>query len=230
MYAKLYVHVKKICRSVVSHDPTTFAQTAILLLLAGFACLEFSIGGHCNCSESDDVCRYQSPGWGRGSSQDQWGAQYVGCNISLADNDGRDAWWQLQCQVLDDKDEPVDNSQQGWSTCKQGGFNGPRVVAVLERVQTGFLGQTLSSFGITGLYITFVFGIGRFLRLAATNSRMRIMYEDLPTTKRLIALCQDIYIARAQGELALEEELYWALINIYRSPAVLFELTKKKEV
>lgn len=172
--------------------------------------------------------RYQSPGWGR--SQEQWNAQFVGCNISLADTDQGDAWWQLHCQVLDDQDEPVDNSQQGWSTCRQGGFNGPRVVAVLERVQTGFLGQTLSSFGITGLYITFVFGIGRFLRLAATNSRMRIMYEDLPTTKRLIALCQDIYIARAQGELALEEELYWALINIYRSPAVLFELTKKKEV
>lgn len=38
---------------------------------------------------------------------------------------------------------------------------------------------------------------------------------------------QDIYIARAEGELALEEELYWALINIYRVPSVLFDLTKK---
>ena len=178
-----------------------------------------------------NACRYQSPGWGRGSGQEeQWSNQNVGCDISLADSTRNDVWWQLQCQVLDDDDQPVDNSQKGWATCNQGSFYGPRLVAVLERVQTGFLGQTLSSFGITGLYITFVFGIGRFLRLAATNIRMRIMYEDLPTTKRLIALCQDIYIARAQGELALEEELYWALINIYRSPAVMFELTKKKEV
>lgn len=38
---------------------------------------------------------------------------------------------------------------------------------------------------------------------------------------------QDIYIARAEGELALEEELYWALISIYRSPAVMFELTAR---
>lgn len=173
--------------------------------------------------------RYQSPGWGKSNVQEQWQDQFVGCNISLAASSSQAAWWQLQCQVLDDHDEPVDNSLKGWATCGKGHFNGPRLVAVLERVQTGFLGQTLSSFGITGLYITFVFGFGRFLRLAATNSRMRIMYEDLPTTKRLIALCQDIYIARAQGELALEEELYWALINIYRSPAVMFELTKKKE-
>jgi hypothetical protein len=60
-----------------------------------------------------------------------------------------------------------------------------------------------------------------------TNIRMRIPYEDLPYTRRLVALCQDIYIARAEGLLALEEELYWALINVYRLPNVLFELTKK---
>ena len=27
---------------------------------------------------------------------------------------------------------------------------------------------------------------------------------------------QDIYIARAEGELALEEELWWALVSVYR--------------
>lgn len=62
---------------------------------------------------------------------------------------------------------------------------------MLGRVQTGFLEQTVSSFGITGLYITFVFGVGRFLRLATIHSHMRIMYAHLPTTKRLNALCQD---------------------------------------
>lgn len=67
---------------------------------------------------------------------------------------------------------------------------GARVVAVLERVQGGIIGQTLSSFGITGLYITFVFGAARVLRLATQNNRMRIPYEDLPTTRRLTALCQ----------------------------------------
>ena len=55
------------------------------------------------------------------------------------------------------------------------------------------------------------------------------MYEDLPNTKRLVALCEDIYIARAEGELLLEGELYFAMISIYRSPQVLFELTKKKD-
>ncbi len=37
-------------------------------------------------------------------------------------------------------------------------MGGPFLVAVLERVQSGLLGATLSSMGITGLYITFVYG------------------------------------------------------------------------
>lgn len=61
---------------------------------------------------------------------------------------------------------------------------------VLERVQGGLIGQTLSSFGILGLYITVVLAIGRFLRLTTHNMRMRIQFEDLPTTKRLVTLCQ----------------------------------------
>ena len=64
------------------------------------------------------------------------------------------------------------------------------MVAVLERVQGGLIGQTLSSFGIIGLYITVVLAIGRFLRFSTRNMRMRIQYEDLPTTKRLVTMCQ----------------------------------------
>ena len=81
-------------------------------------------------------------------------------------------------------------------TCLECTLHTSRVVALLERVQGGIIGQTLSSFGITGLYITFVFGIGRFLRFSTQHARMRIPFEDLPTTKRLIALCQ-VYALRA---------------------------------
>ena len=42
-------------------------------------------------------------------------------------------------------------------------------------------------------------------------------------------VAQDIYIARAEQELMLEEELYWALINIYRRPELLYELTQREK-
>ncbi|GIL59356.1 hypothetical protein Vafri_14239 [Volvox africanus] len=108
------------------------------------------------------------------------------------------------------------------------GLTGPPLVAVVEPVQSGLLGATLSRFGITGLYVTFVFAIGRFLRLSVSSLRLRIPTEDLPSTRRLVALCQDIYVARAEGELVLEEQLFRALINVYRSPELLFELSRKK--
>lgn len=44
-------------------------------------------------------------------------------------------------------------------------LQGPLAIAVLEPVQAGLLGTTLSHFGITGLYLTFVLALGRFLRL-----------------------------------------------------------------
>lgn len=103
----------------------------------------------------------------------------------------------------------------------------PMVVAAVERVQTGFIGETLSSMGITGLYVTLVFGLGRFLRMGLTNIRMRIPYQDLPSVDRLTTLCNDIAVAREERELLLEEHLFYSLLNIYRSPAVLFEVTKK---
>ena len=142
-----------------------------------------------------------------------------------------------------------------------GGGGGPRIVAVLDRVQAGVLGATLSSFGITGLYFTFVLGAvsffsffaaarekkkkkrgkthqekpienpkktkkqARFVRLATRNQKSRILFEDLPDTSRLSLLVSDIQTARAAGELALEEELFFSLLNIYRRPDVLFELT-----
>ncbi len=43
---------------------------------------------------------------------------------------------------------------------------------------------------------------------------------------RLVAICEDIYAARAAGELELEEGLFWTLIKIYRAPYILMEYTK----
>ncbi|KAK7829755.1 piezo-type mechanosensitive ion channel like protein [Quercus suber] len=90
----------------------------------------------------------------------------------------------------------------------------------------GIIGDTLSKFSIWGLYITFVLAVGRFIRLQCSDLRMRIPYENLPSCDRLIAICEDIYAARAEGELGVEEVLYWTLVKIYRSPHMLLEYTK----
>ncbi|KAJ4842517.1 hypothetical protein Tsubulata_034651 [Turnera subulata] len=105
-------------------------------------------------------------------------------------------------------------------------MNGPMAIIVSEETPQGILGETLSKFSIWGLYITFVLAVGRFIRLQCSDLRMRIPYENLPSCDRLLAICEDIYAARAEGELEVEEVLYWTLVKIYRSPHMLLEYTK----
>ncbi|KAI9080274.1 hypothetical protein K1719_037668 [Acacia pycnantha] len=108
-----------------------------------------------------------------------------------------------------------------------GGLTGPMAIIVSEETPPqGILGDTLSKFSIWGLYITFVLAVGRFIRLQCSDLRMRIPFENLPSCDRLIAICEDIYAARAEGELGVEEVLYWTLVKIYRSPHMLLEYTK----
>ncbi|XP_026450011.1 piezo-type mechanosensitive ion channel homolog isoform X2 [Papaver somniferum] len=107
-----------------------------------------------------------------------------------------------------------------------GDLTGPMAIIVSEETPQGILGETLSKFSIWGLYISFVLAVGRFIRLQCSDLRMRIPFENLPSCDRLIAICEDIYAARAEGELEVEEVLYWTLVKIYRSPHMLLEYTK----
>ncbi|XP_039146596.1 piezo-type mechanosensitive ion channel homolog isoform X1 [Dioscorea cayenensis subsp. rotundata] len=105
-------------------------------------------------------------------------------------------------------------------------LTGPMAIVVSEETPQGILGETLSKFSIWSLYLTFVLAVGRFIRLQCSDLRMRIPFENLPSCDRLIAICEDIYAARAEGELEVEEVLYWTLVKIYRSPHMLLEYTK----
>ncbi|KAK7258817.1 hypothetical protein RIF29_24404 [Crotalaria pallida] len=107
-----------------------------------------------------------------------------------------------------------------------GEFPGPMAIIVSEETPQGILGETLSKFSIWGLYITFVLAVGRFIRLQCSDLRMRIPFENLPSCDRLMAICEDIYASRAEGELEVEEALYWTLVKIYRSPHMLLEYTR----
>ncbi|KAJ4842906.1 hypothetical protein Tsubulata_023830 [Turnera subulata] len=107
-----------------------------------------------------------------------------------------------------------------------GSLTGPMAIIISEETPPqGIIGDTISKFSIWGLYITFVLAVGRFIRLQCSDLRMRIPYENLPSCDRLIAICEDIYAARAEGELEVEEVLYWTLVKIYRSPHMLLEYT-----
>uniref|UniRef100_A0A2N9GWI9 Piezo non-specific cation channel cap domain-containing protein n=1 Tax=Fagus sylvatica TaxID=28930 RepID=A0A2N9GWI9_FAGSY len=138
----------------------------------------------------------------------------ISVNADLVINRANHEWWSFH-----------DANSSDVAGC--GGLTGPMAIIISEETPPqGIIGDTLSKFSIWGLYITFVLAVGRFIRLQCSDLRMRIPYENLPSCDRLIAICEDIYAARAEGELGVEEVLYWTLVKIYRSPHMLLEYTK----
>eukprot|EP00667_Euglena_gracilis_P024922 EG_transcript_28949 len=87
------------------------------------------------------------------------------------------------------------------------------------------LGTYFQSLSIMAIYSTFVLTAGRVIRLTLTGSAQRVVLEDMKNPEPLVSLVEDIKLARAEGELGLEEELYEELINIYRSPELIKQWT-----
>lgn len=82
----------------------------------------------------------------------------------------------------------------------------------------------LLSYGIIGLYFTVVLAIGRFVHMSVMNKKYAIICDDLPRVEVLKELCETIYLARMYKNLALEEELYRELIDVYRRPQLIYQV------
>lgn len=154
--------------------------------------------------------------------------QAISCSLSLNDANSTSPWWTVDCGTYV---APKDGTEAArrlnwWQPCTQ--FeNGPEIVLVSSEVPTGVF-ATFSQFvgGLTGVYVVYILTLSSIVRGFTNNLVGSIQHVDLPSTHRLISLCSDIYRARQVRDFVLEERLYWLLIRIYRSPAVLFEFTR----
>lgn len=86
----------------------------------------------------------------------------------------------------------------------------------------------LFCFRIIGLYVGFVWLIGKFVRLFFTSISYRIMFDEMPNVDKVLKLCLDIFMVRESKELELEEDLFAKLMFLYRSPQTLIKWTKYK--
>ena len=154
-------------------------------------------------------------------------AARLGVEAGAEDSSPGDSWWEFECSVQGGSGQHSRTKTK--ETCWKERLGGPPAKLVLDQVQGGFIGSFVASRGLAWLYAVFVLGVARMARELTSDLRFKIPYEELPVTKRLTALCEDVYAARAEGELALEEELYWIIIRIYRLPQVLYDMTKKNQ-
>ncbi len=89
----------------------------------------------------------------------------------------------------------------------------------------GFNSDGSIPFSIISIYATFVYAVGRFVRLFFDKISTRVIYEEMPDPDNLFELCEGIYIYRNQRRLQKENSLYDLLIRIYRSPETLIRIT-----
>jgi hypothetical protein len=85
------------------------------------------------------------------------------------------------------------------------------------------------SFSVVTFYISVVGLAGRLLRWVLAGPVNFIMTE-MPNPEPLINMCNGVYLSRMTGDLLREEELYYELVDIIRSPEMLKTITGRSSI
>jgi hypothetical protein len=113
-------------------------------------------------------------------------------------------------------------SQNKWSSSDDvsGERNGIVFFTWSEKVTTSLIAYSVVTF-----YIVIVLGVGRAIRAVIITGSERIFITDMPRPDSLILICEGILISRLENNLEREEQLYYVLVDIMRSPEILKMIT-----
>lgn len=78
---------------------------------------------------------------------------------------------------------------------------------------------------IITFYISIVYVVGTLIKLSTRGSGLNVIMTDMSITESLQTICEGIYISRMIGNFDKEEELYYELIDILRSPEIMKMIT-----
>lgn len=76
------------------------------------------------------------------------------------------------------------------------------------------------NFSVVTFYVTVVYFAGKMLRMLTAGNAHNIILSEMRDPAPLINLCEGIYVSRMTGDISKEEELYFDLIDILRSPEI----------
>ena len=102
--------------------------------------------------------------------------------------------------------------------------NGQNIGIRLFTISDRFSKITLN-YSIITFYISIVFAVGTILKYISIGSGSNLNFTDMKKTSHLETLCAGVYVSRMIGDIPKEEELYYELIEILRSPEITKMLT-----
>jgi hypothetical protein len=144
-------------------------------------------------------------------------------NLTLSrvlEHDGHGAWWLANQTGTDPTLAPYGASA--------GPDDGLQVIAVCDRIAST-AGASFFTGGIVAFYIAVVLTIGRSLRTVFGGSGQRVVYEEMADTATVRELCDGVYLARAEGDLQREHQLFSEVVTLMRSPETLLQVTGTAE-
>ena len=86
--------------------------------------------------------------------------------------------------------------------------------------------STTSGYSVVTFYVTFVLLVGNYVRNFFAGEPSKITLTEMPQCKEIINLCEGIRTARNSFQLEKEENYYYILMELMRSPDYLKYLTK----
>ena len=102
------------------------------------------------------------------------------------------------------------------------------MIIAAERLAGGTAASSVTGGGVLIFYVVVVYAIGRAVRNSCGNTRYRIMLDELPDVKDIVEIIEAMHLARKSGQLKRETELQEMLLRLYRSPAVLLQITGER--
>jgi len=102
-------------------------------------------------------------------------------------------------------------------------------VGIASQKQLPTLFAYLQGLGLIGVYTVVVLAVGRAIRPVFSGQAAQVMFIKMEDVTIPYQLVRDIYLARADGELMVEELSYHELIDLYRDPHKLAECTTDRK-
>ena len=90
--------------------------------------------------------------------------------------------------------------------------------------------EVTMNISIITFYISIVYVVGALIKYSTRGSGMNVIMTDMRITQDLQTLCEGIYISRMIGGYLKEEELYFELLDILRSPEITKMITGSSSI
>jgi hypothetical protein len=86
------------------------------------------------------------------------------------------------------------------------------------------------NYSVNSMFVSVVLAIGLTIKLLSRGSAYYLSFSEMKRTDYLETLCAGVYVSRMIGDIKKEEELYYELIDILRSPEITKMITGKLSI